>query len=159
MTEIDHQDLPMLTDSPVDHYEGMTEQEIQRTIYMNKFNAVILAVFNHVSQFYANAEITTARDQIDEVLMESPEGPICCFLKYVYMNDEYRRNLQDMNESFFLNSQRINDPEVARDQAIIEKIFSFKKVWTQFSRDTKNFILRAMKGLVAISTRYIEYMD
>jgi hypothetical protein len=159
MSEIDQQNLPMLTDSPVDPYEGMSNREKNRTIYMNKFNAIMIGIFDHVTQFYANAEVENAKGQITDVLIESPDGPICCFLKYVYMNDTYRRHLIEMNESFFLDSQRIGDPEVAKDQAIIEKIFSFKKIWSSFEIDTKDFIMRALRGLVKISTRYIELMD
>lgn len=151
--------LPLLTDSPVDPYEGMTDREIQRTIYMNKFNAVMLGIFNHITQFYTHTEVENAKDQITEVLIESPDGPICCFLKYVYLNDAYRRNLIEMNESFFLDTNRTTDPELAKDQAIIEKIFSFKKIWSSFSKGTKNFIMRALRGQVLISTKYIEFMD
>ena len=158
-TDLNDDSLPMLTDSPVDPYEGMTEREKTRTVYMNKFNAVMLGIFNHVTQFYTNSEVSNAKDQITEVLIESPDGPICCFLKYVYMNDEYRRNLTEMNEEFFLDNQRTLDPELAKDQAIIEKIFSFKTIWTSFAQDTKSFIMRALRGLVKISTKYIEYMD
>jgi hypothetical protein len=159
MTDVAHDNLPILTDSPVDPYEGMNERERQRTDYMNKFNAIMLGIFEHVTQFYANVEVENAKEQITDVLIESPDGPICCFLKYVYLNDTYRRHLTEMNESFFLDSQRIADPEVAKDQAIIDKIFSFKKIWVNFADDTKNFIMRSLRGLVRISTRYIEYMD
>lgn len=159
MAETDNDNLPMLTDSPVNPYEGMNGREIQKIDYMNKFNAVMLGIFDHVTQFYADAEITNAKDQITDVLMESPDGPICCFLKYVYLNDAYRNELLEMNESFFLDSRRIQDPELAKDQEIIEKIFSFKKIWTSFSHQTKNFIMRSLRGLVKISTRYIQFMD
>lgn len=155
----DKDSLPMLTDSPVDPYEGMSEREIQRTIYMNKFNAVLLSIFNHITQFYTHAEVENAKEQITEVLIESPNGPICCFLKYVYLNDEYRRNLMDMNESFFMDSKRTSDPELAKDQAILEKIFSFKNIWSSFAKSTKQFIMRALRGQIMISTKYIEFMD
>ena len=157
--ETDSDSLPMITDSPVDPYEGMSEREKARTIYMNRFNAVMLGIFDHITQFYTHSDVDNAKEQITSVLIDSPDGPICCFLKYVYMNDEYRRNLMEMNESFFLDDKRTMDPELAKDQAIIEKMFSFKQVWTSFADDTKRFIMRSLQGLVKLSTRYISYMD
>jgi hypothetical protein len=152
-------DMPDITDSPVDPYEGMTPIQIQKIVYENKFNMVIMNIFNHITSFYQHSDITNAQDQMNDVLMQSPDGPICCFLKYVYLNDTYRQKLLDMNEEFFLDSGRIDDPDVAKDKAIIERIFSFKKIWGDFNRETKHFIMRGLRGLVLISTRYIQYLD
>ena len=92
-------------------------------------------------------------------MMQTPDGPICCFLKYVYMNDEYRKNLTEMNETFFLDSGRMKDPEIMKDKEILEKFFSFKKIWEEFDSNTKNFIMRSMRGLVLLSTKYIQFME
>lgn len=154
----DADSLPMITDSPVDPYEGLDEIERKQIEWMNKFNAVMIGIFNHVTEFYSNKEVENAREQITDVLIESPSGPICCFLKYVYNNDTYRNNLMEMNESFFLDMERVDDPEIAKDKMIIERIFSFKKIWSSFKPDTKYFIMRSLRGLVKISTEYIKYL-
>lgn len=149
-----------ITDSPLDPYEGMSDNEKNRMIYENKFNLIIINVFDHITKFYKDVDIQNGKDQMDDVLMQSPDGPICCFLKYVYLNDVYRQKLLDMNEDFFLDSNRIDEnPEVAKDKEIIEKIFSFKKIWKSFGIKTKFFIMRSMRGLIKISTRYIQYME
>jgi hypothetical protein len=149
-----------ITDSPIDPYEGMSDNEKNRMIYENKFNLIIINVFDHITKFYKNTEVNNSKEQMDDVLMQSPDGPICCFLKYVYLNDTYRKNLFEMNEEFFLDSGRIEEnQEVAKDKEIIDKIFSFKKIWKSFGMRTKLFIMKAMRGLIKISTRYIKFME
>ena len=76
-----------ITDSPIDPYEGMSDNEKNRMIYENKFNLIIINVFDHITKFYKNTEVNNSKEQMDDVLMQSPDGPICCFLKYVYLND------------------------------------------------------------------------
>lgn len=155
MNKDDHE----ISDSPVDPYQGMSEQEILRIRYENKFNLVVFGMFEHVTNFYANDEITNAKKQLDEILMQCPDGPICCFLKYIYLKDEYRENLLDMNQAFFLDSGTVEqDPEVQKDREIIENIFKFKTVWSSFASDTKYFIMRSLKGLVKICDTYIRYL-
>jgi hypothetical protein len=150
-----------ITDSHVDIYAGMTWQEKNRMDYENKFNMIIMNIFNHVVQYHSDADIVDARDQMDAVLMDSPSGPICCFLKYVYLNDTYRQNLLEMRETFFTNEDDIqleDSLEVAHDKQIIERIFRFKKIWSQFNPGTKQFIMRSLRGLVLISTKYINLL-
>ena len=39
-------EMPDITDSPIDPYEGMDENQKNRVIYENKFNLVIINIFN-----------------------------------------------------------------------------------------------------------------
>ena len=57
-----------------------------------------------------------------------------------------------------MSNQRTLDPEIAKDEAIIEKMFSFKKTWNSFSQETRNFIMESMNCLVKICTKYIEFL-
>ena len=149
-----------ITDSPVDLYEGMTDREIYRIRYENKFNLVIYGVFDHISQFYDNVEIEEARDRLDEIVVECPDGPICCFLKYIYREEEYRTNLLGMKEKFFVDTLESGelDPSIQQDRQIVENIFKFKNTWDTFASDTKLFIMRSLRGLVKICEVYIRYL-
>lgn len=148
-----------ITDSPVDPYADLPQNEKLKMRYENKFNLIMMNIFNHVVKFHDDDDINAAREQIDAVLMESPAGPICCFLKYVYLNDEYRGSLLDMNQEFFIEKTILDiNQEVDNDRMIIERIFRFKKIWSSFKFDTKIFIMKSLRGLVLISSKYISLM-
>ena len=139
--------------------EEVAFNRFKREEHENRFNLVMIMVMNHITTYYPGVDINSAKEQFNEILQKSPSGPISCFLKYVYINEEYRYNLKNKQEKFFLDDSRIEDPEVAKDKAIIDKIFSFRKTWNNFTPDTKDFILESMKCLVIICTAYIEHLD
>lgn len=172
---------PNITDSPVDPFDGLTDRQIERITFENKFNMVMMGIFEHVTKFYSHEDVDSAKEQINSVLMESPSGPISCFLLHVYRNDEYRANLLKQNQSFFTGllddglsnisdtgsvgsttsdrSDRSSLSDMMKDKMILDKIFSFKKIWSSFTSNTKIFIMRSLRGMVLISTEYIKMLD
>lgn len=151
-----------ITDSPVDPFVGLSEKQIMRATYENKFNMVMIFIFDHVTKYYANEDVATAQEQINQVLLERPDGPISCFLMYVYMNDSYRTNLLKGDIGFFYDESRLKDDEIkelTQDKLILDRIFAFKKIWTDFSLSTKLFIMRSLRGMVLISREYINYLE
>jgi hypothetical protein len=166
---------PDITDSPVDPFDGLTDRQIERITFENKFNMVMMGIFEHVTKFYSHEDVDSAKEQINAVLMESPSGPISCFLLYVYRNDIYRSNLLKQNQTFFtgllddglsnmgdissVDSDKSPLSDMLKDKMILDKIFSFKKIWSSFTSNTKIFVMRSLRGMVLISTQYIKTLD
>lgn len=134
-----------------------SNNEEKKILYENKFNTVIISMIDHIKKFYNLEQIDNMYEQFENILMESPSGPICCFLKYIYVSDEYRKNIMEMNEKFFIGDQTSN-LEISKDIAIIESMFPFKKTWLSFKKSTRIYIMKCMKALVLICTKYIEYL-
>ena len=172
-----------ITDSPVDPYEDMSDNEIGASICENKFNAILINLFDHITLYYPDIDektfdtqikndesflvptISSFKEQLDSIMMESPSGPICCFMKYVYINNNFRKNMLDMNENFFDNfEESTNDVngstiDYEKDKLVLKQIFCFGKLWKRFDYRTKYFIMKSFKGMTKITTKYIGFLD
>ena len=117
----------------------------------NKFNLIIFGMIKHMSNYHNDTKVKLISSIAEKIILNKPEEPIACFLLHIYKNDEYRINILNENDSFFMNYD-INGIENAN---MIKHIFEFKSVWKNIDNETKTYIKRAMKALVLISQKYV----
>ena len=115
-----------------------------------KFNTVISAMINHITDYHNDATMSTLRLVLDQIISNTPDEPISFFLLHVYSNDAYRQNIIAMNDEFFMKEEYNG-----LKQEDVGKLFEFKNLWTQIDQDTKNFIKKSMHALVKISQQYV----
>jgi hypothetical protein len=116
----------------------------------NKFNIILLGMIKYITNYQNDAKITVLSTLIEQIISNKPDEPISCFLLYIYRNDDYRINILNENDAFFMNH---DISEIGN--SMIKQVFEFKELWKKINDETKQYIKRSMKALVLISQKYI----
>ena len=118
-----------------------------------KFNSISLSMIELISTYYDDALITLMKKIAETIIPIRPAEPISYFLIHIYQNDEYRKQIEDENDKFFL---RENFNSITNgNTSLINKLFEFKQIWGKINENHKLFIKKSVKTLVSISTLYI----
>jgi hypothetical protein len=122
------------------------------------FNTVAIDLKNLIAK-EINGSITMNifYGAIDKIIETRASEPISFFIKHIYSNDIYRKNINDGNEEFF--SDQNFDDIIKNDQKKIKILFKFKSAWKHLKSDKKKYITNAMKTMVDICRKYIEEKD
>ena len=96
--------------------------------------------------------IETTQNVIDELIKERPSELISRFIKYIYSNQKYRKNILAGNDNFFLEENYSNVVENTSD----ENIFQFKSCWGKLMNDTKEVIKKSMIRVVKVTEQYVK---
>lgn len=129
------------------------KQEKQNEL-IDKFNSTITGMINHVVKYHDD-DFTNCKKLIDISIFANPKLPINMFLEYIYKNDEYRVNIREQNESFFMKELDKESKNKNQDYEMMTKLFEFKTLWSKIDLTTKNFIKKSMMILVLICDKYI----
>ena len=127
------------------------EQKIADLVH--KFNTVIMGMIKHITDYYGDPHTQKIQLVLTDVISDSPKEPMSYFLLNIYKNDEYRKNILNQNDKFFMNHQYNEFTEGNNEK--ISQIFKFKNLWNQIDIDTKNYIKKSMMVLVKICQKYI----
>ena len=133
------------------------KKEIQDDL-VNKFNLVVINMIRHITEYYGDSNISQLKLVLEDIIINTPDEPIACFIMNVYKNDNYRHNILEQNDKFFLDQlDELDefDESNKKEKETIVKMFEFKDLWYQIDDDTKNFIKKSMKALVIVSQKYI----
>lgn len=117
----------------------------------SKFNLILLGMIKYIIEYHDDAKIKLLSIIVEKIISNKPEEPISCFLLHIYRNDEYRINILNENDNFFMNQ----DISEIKNSSMIKQAFEFKDLWTKIDDDTKTYIKRSMKALVLISQKYV----
>lgn len=120
---------------------------------ITKFNKIIMGMLNYISEYYDDDNVKNIRSGLQIVINNSPDVPITLFMHHIYSNDDYRKNIYEQNDKFFVDHDYTNHTK--GDKEKILQIFAFKSMWNQFDEDTRNFIKKSMRGLMVICYNYI----
>lgn len=120
---------------------------------VTKFNKVIMGMVTHVTEYYVDVEMSKMRVILEALIEQNPKEPISHFLISVYKNDDYRHNILEQNDKFFLNEEY--NEIVEDDRGKLATLFEFKKLWIEIDDETKDFIKKSMVALVKICQKYI----
>lgn len=123
---------------------------------INKFNIIIKNMVDHIDTYYGDTLTNKIKYIIHNTILLKPNEPISFFILYIYKNDEYRRNILNYNDKFFIESRM--DDITNGDNDKICKLFEFKQLWTICDDNTKNFIKKTMIVLITICTNYIHIL-
>lgn len=116
----------------------------------------MINMINHITEYYADSTASKLKLVLTNIIIETPDEPISCFLLNVYKNDSYRKNILKQNDAFFIDEIDNNSDEISDgDQDKVAKLFEFKDLWGKIDEDTRNFIKRSMMALVKICERYV----
>lgn len=133
------------------------EKKLERQMVLDdlvyKFNTVVKSMMNHIIDYYGDAQMTGMQKMLIDIIDESPDEPISCFLMNIYKNDNYRRNILAQNDKFFIGHD-YNDVTNG-DEESKAKMFEFKELWKRIDNDTKSLIKKSMMALVKICEKYI----
>ena len=117
----------------------------------NKFNLIIIGMIKHMSNYHNDTKVKLISGIAEKIIQNKPEEPISCFLLHIYKNDDYRTNILNENDSFFMNY----DINSVKNTNMLGHILEFKSIWKKIDNETKTYIKRAMKALVLISQKYV----
>jgi len=135
------------------------KESLQKKL-VDKFNAVLNLLLNHVMKYHHSDDLEQVRSLIDQYIVQYPEEPISNFLVHIYRNDAYRECILNGNEDFFMRNENIDDHPSSifsylNKEQYIQKLFEFKDIWGTLDCPTKEFIKKSMLCLVKISEKYI----
>lgn len=123
--------------------------------YATMFNTIMSNMANTISKnFPDDGTLDIYANVINKIIASTPFEPISLFLLYVYRNDEYRHNILEGNDNFFLTNTHThitND-----DQEKINMMFQFKKCWIYMDEQMKKYTRSCMITMVNISEQYIK---
>lgn len=120
---------------------------------VDKFNCVIGNIFEYMIEFHSDKmNMKLYYDTFDKIIQKDKSIPIIQFLRHVYANDKYKDNILNRNDEFFLNYEVKG---YGLQKIIINKIFSFKKIWKDMEQDEKDYIKNCLVCLVKISHKYL----
>lgn len=117
------------------------------------FNKASMGLVSYLSNLFPKSYFAQNEEMIFGLIKEKPSEPIAYFTTYVYKDDEYREQLINGNESFFMNHNWENVPNMEAE--IIKKIFDFKDLWLILDDSDKINIKGIMKGFVVLCEKYI----
>lgn len=117
----------------------------------SKFNIVIIGLIKQITTYEKDRKIKLMSGIAKKMILKNPKEPIAYFLLHIYKNDEYRQNILDENDKFFMNYNTDNTD----NNSMIDNIFKFQSIWVKIDDNTKAYIKKAMKTLVLISQKYI----
>jgi len=131
-------------------------KQLQKEL-VDKFNTVVMGMIDHIIDYYSEADMCKFRVITEHIINKTPEGPISGFIMHIYKNDEYRKNILNRDESFFIREAdvKMNQEEKNGNNAAVSRLFEFKQIWGKIDDDTKEFIKKSMIVLVKISQKYI----
>lgn len=129
------------------------EKEIKLNGLVSKFNTVMLGMISHIIDYYGDSGMCGIQNIFNDIINKTPDEPIAYFLLNIYKNDDYRHNILEQNDTYFIG-QSYGDV-TGYDKSNIMKVIGMKKLWKRMDNDTKNFIKRSMMVLVKICEHYI----
>jgi hypothetical protein len=126
---------------------------MKKIIIIKKFNEIVNNIFEFMICFYSDKmKMNIYHDAFLNIINKKKELPIIQFLKHVYSNKEYKKNILERNDDFFLN---YNIDGYGLEKLILNKVFSFKKIWKDMDDKDKEYIKDCLVGLVKVSHKYL----
>jgi hypothetical protein len=119
----------------------------------SKFNMVIIGMVNHIVDYYEDSNVTKVKMFLINIIDDNPDELISYFLLHIYKNDEYRKNILEQNDKFFMEQSYEEYTEGNKDK--LAELFKFKNLWTKINGDSQEYIKKAMMTLVKICQQYI----
>jgi hypothetical protein len=117
-------------------------------------NLVVYSMIDTVSnEFPGDFYLGICKELFEKIKSKSPEEPISAIVINIYSNDEYKNNILEENDAFFINDNFSNIVNKDAEKKIA--IFQFKSCWAQMTDDMRTYIKQSMKTVINICERYI----
>jgi hypothetical protein len=114
-----------------------------------KFNMVVFNIFRHIENYYNEyyTELSYLKTLMEQMTKQNENCLIELFIKNIYANDDYRTNILNQNEDYFLKSSfNVNKSDI---------LANLRKLWGEMDLDSKKFIKKSLLCLVKLSNKYI----
>jgi len=146
-------------------FKNMTRIELSnnKTRFTNKiqmcidmFNTLIKDLSDTISKDFPNDHtLGTYKGVMENIITSKPLEPISLFLMHIYKNKEYRDNIMEKNDKFFINNDhsKITDG----DQQKVSMMFQFKHCWKYMSDPLKDYVKSSLITLINITEQYVNF--
>jgi len=124
---------------------------------IKSFNNLILMMINHIANRYEKSYFAMYHNTIKMFINDRPSEPISQFIVHIYSNDDYRRQIKEENDLFFLG-QNYNHI-TSGDKYKISKMFEFKDLWKEMDNNMKGLVKSVMKLLINQAEMYIDVLS
>lgn len=128
-------------------------------IYIGMFNQLIEQISLLIKKrFPEDPSLIIYHGIVEKYLQTKKLEPISIFVKYVYANDEYRKNIDEGDDKFFMKN---NYKEITNngEENKVQELLIFKTYWNRLKDKDKNFIKDVMKTMLQICAKYIVEKD
>lgn len=122
---------------------------------IEKFNITITNMVDHIIKYHDD-NFNNCKKLLEISMFTNQKMPINMFIEYIYKNDDYRMNIREQNESFFIQELEKETKKKKKDQDMISKLFEFKSLWGKIDNNAKSYIKKSMMILVVICDKYIK---
>ena len=135
------------------------EQKSEETIenLADTFNTVLINISLMLKKEYKNdIKITLYYTYVENLIQKKKKEAISLFLIHIYKNDEFRQNILEKNDDFFLDDSAKYDKIINGDKIKIAKLFEFKNIWVDMNEKLKEYIRNSCITMINISELYIK---
>lgn len=130
------------------------------TLCIELFNTIVKDIKTTISRELPNSfSMSLYYMAVDRIVTTMPNEPISFFIKNIYCNDIFRKNIMEGNDAFFSESTTDGLGVSKNDENAINTLFQFKSCWKDLTNEKQLYIKKAMKTLIEITKKYIEEKD
>lgn len=117
---------------------------------VNDFNSLVLELASQISQVCPTSFIANNLNILQHIVKTKPKKVIDIFVEHVL---KYKPQIDEGDETFFMNNTYSSD--IGSDNDLSSKVFEFKTIWKQLSRDNKDIVIKYMQYMCHLALSYI----
>lgn len=133
----------------------INELKIRKSDIVESFNEIALNMINHLGSEFKDSIFGKNSMMIKNFFKFKPNEIIILFLKNIYENDDFRKQIKSGNESFFMEQSY----EKAQNAGYESRIFEFKDIWSKMTNSTKNIVKESMIMMIDHCELYINILS
>lgn len=140
-------------------------QNISYDEIIYNFNDILSGLIHHTlirnQSDKKDFKIQFLKSCLDNIIENASDAPFKWFLFNIYNNDDYRENIINQNEKFFINKIDTESDDLVSEydddtkQDILMKLFEFRNIWDEIDKNTKDYIKKAVYTLVRLCQYYL----
>lgn len=126
----------------------------KKTDLVESFNQIALNMVSHLGNEFKDSIFGKNKIMIKNFFKFKPNEIIIMFLNNIYENDNFRKQIKEGNDKFFMEQSY----EKAKKAGYESRIFEFKEIWVKMTNSTKIIVKESMGMLVDHCELYLDIL-
>jgi hypothetical protein len=118
------------------------------------FNSTLIELAQQLAIVCPRSFIAMNISTMEDLIKRYPTKIISLFVLKVL---KYRKKVEEGDEEFFLNANFSDEAD--GDDAILKKVFEFKNIWRQLSKDNREIVRQYVIQLFDYAYEYLEVIS
>lgn len=131
------------------------ELKTKKVDVIDSFNKISINMITHLGNEFKDSIFGKNKSMIKNFFKFKPNEVIIMYLENIYADDEYRKNIKDGNDQFFMNQSYNN----IKNSGYESRIFEFKDIWCKMSVNTQLIVKDSMSMLIDHCELYLDILS